>query len=50
MRGGFHVMEIWIENEILIEVLPPEFAEEYLSVTRPERVVEHMASVRRPQP
>lgn len=50
MRGGFHVMEIWIENEILIEVLPPEFAEEYLAVTRPERVVEHMASVRRPRP
>lgn len=48
LRGGFHVMEIWIENEILIEVLPPEFAAEYLAVTRPESVVEHMASVRRP--
>ncbi len=48
MRGGFHVIEVWVENEILIEVLPPEFAAEYLEVTRPERVVEHMASVRRP--
>ncbi len=50
MRGGFHVMEVWIENQILIEVLPPEFAAEYLEVTHPDRVVEHMASVRRPQP
>ncbi len=49
MRGGFHVIEVWVENEILIEFLPPEFAAEYLAVTQPERVVEHMASVRRPQ-
>jgi catechol 2,3-dioxygenase-like lactoylglutathione lyase family enzyme len=31
-RGGhFHVIEIWIENAWLVEVLPPEFAEEYLA-------------------
>lgn len=31
-RGGhFHVMEVWIENEWLIEVLPPAFAAEYLA-------------------
>jgi catechol 2,3-dioxygenase-like lactoylglutathione lyase family enzyme len=30
-RGGhFHVMEVWVENAWLIEVLPPQFAAEYL--------------------
>ena len=31
-RGGhFHVMEVWVENDWLIEVLPPAFAAEYLT-------------------
>ena len=30
-RGGhFHVMEVWVENAWLVEVLPPAFAAEYL--------------------
>ena len=30
-RGGhFHVVEVWIENTWLVEVLPPTFAAEYL--------------------
>jgi hypothetical protein len=30
-RGGhFHVVEVWIENAWLVEVLPPNFAQEYL--------------------
>ena len=30
-RGGnFRVMEVWIENEWLVEILPPAFAAEYL--------------------
>ena len=30
-RGGhFHVVEVWIENTWLVEVLPPAFAAEYL--------------------
>lgn len=30
-RGGhFHVVEVWVENAWLVEVLPPVFAEEYL--------------------
>lgn len=30
-RGGhFHVVEVWIENAWLVEVLPPAFAAEYL--------------------
>ena len=47
MRGGFHVLEIWVENKILIEVLPPDFTAEYLAVTKPEGVVEHMSRVQR---
>lgn len=47
VRGGFHVLEIWVENRILIEVLPPDFAAEYLAVTKPEGVVEHMSRVQR---
>ena len=30
-RGGhFHVVEVWVENAWLIEILPPVFADEYL--------------------
>lgn len=30
-RGGhFHVVEVWVENAWLVEVLPPAFAQEYL--------------------
>lgn len=47
MRGGFHVLEIWLENRTMIEVLPPGFAAEYLAVTKPEGVVEHMSQVKR---
>jgi len=32
--GGFHVMEVWIENTGMIELLPPAFATEYLMLTR----------------
>jgi len=32
--GGFHVMEVWIENTGMVELLPPPFAAEYLSLTR----------------
>ena len=25
-RGPFHVIEVWVENESMVEILPPEFA------------------------
>jgi hypothetical protein len=43
-RGPFHVIEVWLENETMVEILPPEFAREYLAFTRPERVQATMAS------
>lgn len=34
-RGGhFHVVEVWVENAWLVEVLPPAFAAEYLGFAR----------------
>lgn len=37
-RGPFHVIEVWVENESMVEILPPEFAREYLAFTRPDKV------------
>lgn len=42
-RGPFHVIEVWVENETMIEVLPPAYAEEYLAFTRPGNVKAAMA-------
>ena len=43
-RGPFHVIEVWVENESMVEILPPEFAREYLAFTRPEKVAAAMAA------
>ena len=34
-RGSFRVIEFWIENRVMLEVLPPDMAAEYLAATRP---------------
>ena len=44
-RGPFHVIEVWVENETMIEVLPPEYAAEYLAWTKPDSVAQRMTSV-----
>ena len=43
-RGPFHVIEVWVENESMVEILPPEFAAEYLAFTRPDKVTAAMAA------
>jgi catechol 2,3-dioxygenase-like lactoylglutathione lyase family enzyme len=43
-RGPFHVIEVWVENETMVEILPPEFAREYLAFTRPDKVRQAMAA------
>ena len=43
-RGPFHVIEVWVENETMVEVLPPEYAAEYLAFTRPDKVRDTMAA------
>ena len=41
-RGPFHVIEVWVENEQMVEVLPPAYAAEYLAFTRPAEVMAKM--------
>jgi hypothetical protein len=43
-RGPFHVIEVWVENESMVEILPPEFAAEYLAFTRPDKITAAMAA------
>ncbi len=45
-RGPFHVIEVWVENETMVEILPPEYAREYLAFTRPDSVRSAMAKGR----
>lgn len=34
-RGSFDVIELWVENAILFELLTPEMASDYLAAVRP---------------
>jgi hypothetical protein len=43
-RGPFHVIEVWVENETMVEVLPPGYAKEYLAFTRPDKIEAAMAA------
>ncbi len=36
-RGRFRVVEFWIENRVLLELLTPDMTAEYLSATQPRR-------------
>jgi catechol 2,3-dioxygenase-like lactoylglutathione lyase family enzyme len=45
-RGPFHVIEVWVENETMVEILPPEYAAEYLAFTRPDKFMEQLAAAR----
>ena len=43
-RGPFHVIEVWLENQWMVEILPPEYAAEYLAFTNPAKVTTAMAA------
>ena len=43
-RGPFHVVEVWVENETMVEILPPDYAAEYLAFTRPDKIMTAMAA------
>jgi len=43
-RGPFHVIEVWVENETMVEILPPKYAAEYLAFTRPDQIQAAMAA------
>jgi hypothetical protein len=34
----FSAIEVWVENRILFELLPPEFVSEYLQTMQPDRI------------
>jgi hypothetical protein len=36
-RGGFNVIEFWIENRVMIELLTPDMARDYLTTARKSR-------------
>ena len=39
-----HLIEVWVENQSMVEILPPEFAQEYLAFTRPDKIAAAMAA------
>jgi len=43
-RGPFHVIEVWLENETMVEILPPEYAAEYLAFADPAKFAAAMAA------
>ena len=43
-RGPFHVIEVWVENETMVEVLPPNYAAEYLAFASPAKFVSGLAA------
>jgi len=47
-RGPFHVIEVWVENQTMVEVLPPEYAREYLDFTKPEKFIAALSETRAP--
>ena len=49
-RGPFHVIEVWVENETMVEILPPEYAAEYLAFTRPDNIAAAWPPRRRRRP
>ena len=38
------MIEVWLENASMVEILPPEFAAEYLAFTLPDKVAAAMGS------
>lgn len=47
-RGPFHVIEVWVENVTMVEVLPPAYAAEYLNFAHPKKFVDALKSAPTP--
>jgi len=39
---------VWVENESMVEILPPEYAAEYLAFTHPDKIAAAMAAAPTP--
>ena len=42
-RGNFDVIEFWIENSVLLELVTPEMARQYTTALAPEKIAEFLA-------
>ncbi|MER3478669.1 MAG: hypothetical protein C4287_22150, partial [Leptolyngbya sp. ERB_1_2] len=42
-QGFFKVIEVWIENQQLLEFLPPTFAAQYLAFTNPHSLKQFLS-------
>ncbi|MGG6266835.1 hypothetical protein ACQ4M3_40690 [Leptolyngbya sp. AN03gr2] len=42
-EGFFQVIEVWIENQQLLEFLPPTFATQYLAFTHPDALKQFLS-------
>ncbi|MBD2037017.1 hypothetical protein H6F76_18745 [Leptolyngbya sp. FACHB-321] len=42
--GFFDVIEVWLENRVLIELLPPTFADQYLAFMEPQALKRFLAA------
>jgi hypothetical protein len=49
-RGPFHVIEFWIENKLMLELLPAAFAAQYLKFMEPENLAQIFAGASVPRP
>lgn len=38
--GAFRLIEFWVENRILFELLPPGFEADYLQIMQPEKIAQ----------
>jgi len=49
-RGGlFHVIELWVENRVELELLTPEMQDEYRAAAEPARLRASFAAAMRPR-
>lgn len=45
-RGSFEVIEFWIENKLMLELLPPAMASQYLAALQPQNLKQAIAHAR----
>jgi hypothetical protein len=43
--GFFEVIEFWVENRLLLELLPPDFESQYLSFMQPQNIRQFLANI-----
>jgi hypothetical protein len=43
--GFFGVIEFWVENRLLLELLPPDFSSQYLSFMQPQNIQQFLAKI-----